>query len=255
MPPTESHQTDSELRSDLPNQQNRQSSQPTPNAGSWRAAVVVAIFAIGLLAMAALRYVDVRWEDPPALASYATLIYIGLTILAASLLIRSGVPIRRLGFTRVERPWSGLALVLLGVAVLQLGGSLLTPLWEHLFGSGRDLTRFSGVTGSPAALARLLVLNWTVAAFGEELAFRIVLMRGIAYALGDTRKALVIALIVQAVIFGLVHAYQGPAGIAGTTISGLVFGGLTLAARWSIWPAAIAHGLNNTIGIIEVYSG
>lgn len=149
----------------------------------------------------------------------------------------------------------GLALVLLGVAVLQLSGSLLTPLWEQVFGSGRDLTRFSAVTGSPEALAKLLALNWTVAAFGEELAFRIVLMRGIAYALGDTRKALVIALIVQAIVFGLVHSYQGPAGIVGSTISGLVFGGLTLAARWSIWPAAIAHGLNNTVGIMEVYNG
>lgn len=255
MAPTDSQHTDRELQSDLSNQKDQELSATASDVGSWRARVVVTIFAIGLLAVAALRYVDVRWENPPALASYATLIYIGLTVLVAVLLIRSGVPIRRLGFTRVERPWFGLGLVLLGVAVLQLSGSLLTPLWEQLFGAGRDLTRFSGVTGSPEALARLLVLNWTVAAFGEELAFRIVLMRGVAYALGDTRKALVIALIVQAVIFGMVHAYQGPAGVAGTTISGLVFGGLTLAARWSIWPAALAHGLNNTIGIMQVYSG
>ena len=78
-------------------------------------------------------------------------------------------------------------------------------------------------------------------------------MRGIAFVLGDSRMAFTIALLVQAVVFGLVHAYQGPAGVIGSTISGLVFGGLTLAARGSIWPAAIAHGLNNTIGIIELY--
>jgi membrane protease YdiL (CAAX protease family) len=78
-------------------------------------------------------------------------------------------------------------------------------------------------------------------------------MRGISYALGDDRKALLIALVVQAIVFGLIHAYQGPAGIASSAISGLVFGGLTLAARGSIWPAVLAHGLNNTIGIMEVY--
>ena len=223
-------------------------------AGAWRARGVAFVFAAGLLVVGRLRYLSLHSEDPPAAAAYATLIYIGLTVIAAVLLIRSGAPLRRLGFTRVERPWFNLALVLVGVLVLQLSSSFLTPLWEQLFGSGRDLERFADVAGSREALIKLLALNWTVAAFGEELAFRIVLMRGIAYALGDTRKAVAIAFIVQAIIFGLVHAYQGPAGIAGTTISALVFGGLTLVARWSIWPAAIAHGLNNTIGIIEIYN-
>ena len=221
---------------------------------SWPVAGIVIFFAVGLLAVGALRYVDLRVDDPPAIAAYATLIYIGLAVLAAILLIRTGVPFRRLGFSMTVRPMKVVALALLGVAVLQLSSWLLTPLWEHMFGSGRDLTRFSDVSGSPEALVQLLLLSWTVAAFGEELTFRILLMRGIAYALGDDRRAFAIALVVQAVVFGLIHAYQGPAGIASSTISGLVYGGLTLAARGSIWPAAIAHGLNNTIGIMAVYS-
>ena len=222
---------------------------------SWRVVGVVAIFAAGLLAVAALRFLDLRSEDPPAVAAYATMIYIGLTVFAAILLIGNGVPIRRLGFTTATRPWVVIALGLFGVAVLQLCSTVLAPVWEHAFGTGRDLARFSGVVGSFEALVQLLVFNWTVAAFGEELAFRIVLMRGIAFALGDGRKAIAIALFLQAIIFGLIHSYQGPAGVAGSAISGLVFGGLTLVARWSIWPAAIAHGLNNTIGILEVYGG
>ena len=48
------------------------------------------------------------------------------------------------------------------------------------------------------------------------------LMHGIAFALGDSQKAFGIALIVQAIIFGLVHAYQGPAGIVEATINGLI---------------------------------
>ena len=31
--------------------------------------------------------------------------------------------------------------------------------------------------------------------------------------------------------------------------------GLIRAGRWSIWPSALAHGLNNTIGILELYRG
>jgi len=248
----DSQETDSNLESTA--QTDRQPSEFVSEVGSWKVGGIVTVFAAGLLAVAALRFLDLRSDDPPAVAAYATLIYVSLTVIAAILLIRTGVPIRRLGFTLAIPPWMVIALALLGVAILQLSSSLLAPVWEHAFGSGRDLTRFSEVVGSPEALVQLLLLNWTVAAFGEELAFRIVLMRGIAYALGDGRKALAIALILQAIIFGVIHSYQGSAGVAGSAISGLVYGGLTLAARWSIWPAAIAHGLNNTIGILEVYA-
>ena len=219
----------------------------------WAVAGIVVIFASGLVTVGALRFLDLRSANPPAIAAYATVIYVGLTVLTAIFLIRVGVPLRRLGFFLTVRPWFIVALVLLGVALLQLSGWLLTPVWEYVFGSGRDLTRFSDVAGSLGALLGLLALSWTLAAFGEEIAFRIVLMRGIAYALGDSRAAFATALVVQTVVFGLVHAYQGPAGIAGSTLSGLVYGGLTLAARGSIWPAAITHGLNNTIGILGVY--
>lgn len=53
----------------------------------------------------------------------------------------------------------------------------------------------------------------------------------------------------------LVRAYQGPAGVAGAAVNGLVFGAVTLAARWSIWPAALAHGINNSFGIWALYHG
>ena len=56
-------------------------------------------------------------------------------------------------------------------------------------------------------------------------------------------------------MFGLIHAYQGPTGIVSSATSGLVFGAITLVGRWSIWPAAIAHGVNNTIGILSLYRG
>lgn len=232
---------------------NEQRFESGPAILNWKVAGIVAIFAAGLVIAGVLRFYDVHAEDPPALAAYATALYISLTIFAAVLSTRVGVPLKRLGFGPAFRPGRYLLLALFGVALIRLIGWLLDPAWESVFGAGRDLERFSGIAGSPAALIQLLALNWTVAAFGEELAFRIVLMRGIAFALGDTRMAFGVALIVQAVVFGLVHAYQGPAGIAGTTINGLVFGGLTLAARGSIWPAAMAHGLGNTLGIVEVY--
>jgi uncharacterized protein len=222
-------------------------------ARRWKIAGIVAIFAAGLVASGVMRFFHLRSEDPAALTAYATEIYIGLTILAAVLLRRAGVPMARFGFGLGFKTTRYLILALAGVALIQLTGLLLEPLWERVFGGTRDLARFFNVAGSPIELARLMALNWTVAAFGEELAFRIVLMRGIAFALGDSRKAFGAALIVQAVVFGVVHAYQGPAGIGGAAMNGLIFGSLTLAARGSIWPAALAHGSSNSIGIVGLY--
>lgn len=219
----------------------------------WKVAVIAAVFGAGLLLSAVLRFYGVHSDNPPPVTGYATLIYIGVTVLAAVLLTRLDVPTRRLGFGPPFTPVRYLVLAAIGVGLIQLPGLVLDPLTEQMAGGTRDLSRFSDVAGSPTAMIKLLALSWTVAAFGEELAFRIVLMRGIAFALGDSRVALGIALVVQAIVFGLVHAYQGPAGIIGTGINGLIFGGLVLAARGSIWPAVLAHGSSNTIGIIGLY--
>jgi membrane protease YdiL (CAAX protease family) len=220
----------------------------------WKVIGTVALFAAGLVATGVLRFFDLRTEDAPPLAAYATGIYIGLTIVAAILLRRSGVPMKRFGFGMPFKPGRYLVMAVVGVALIQVTGLLLEPLWARAFGETRDLARFSDVAGSQSALIKLMALNWTVAAFGEELAFRIVLMRGIAFAMGDSRTAFAAALVIQAAVFGMIHAYQGPAGILGAAVNGLIFGGLTLAARGSIWPAAIAHGLNNSIGIMELYA-
>lgn len=220
---------------------------------SWKIAAIVAVFAAGLLFSGLLRYYHLHTEHPPRFTGYATFIYVGVTIFAAVLLSRSGVPMRRLGFGRPFEVLRFLAIAVVGVALLQLTGYATEALSARAFGETRDLARFSDVAGSPAALMQLMLLSWTLAAFGEELAFRIVLMRGIAYSLGDSRLAFGIAVLAQALVFGLVHAYQGPAGVLGTAVNGLVFGGLTLVARGSIWPAALAHGSSNSIGIVSLY--
>ncbi len=225
------------------------------SAGTLRVAIAVTVFVAGLLIAGLLRFWQFKLADPPAFSAYASVLYAGITIVAAVLLVRMGVPFKRLGFGVPIAPARVLILALAGIGVLQVSGWLLGPVWESLFGAGRDLTRFNEAGNSATAILPLMIQNWTVAAFGEELTFRILLMRSVGFLLGDSRKALGIALIVQAAVFGLVHAYQGPAGIAGSFTSGLVFGLLVLAARGSIWPAALAHGGNNTIGILGLWSG
>jgi membrane protease YdiL (CAAX protease family) len=193
--------------------------------------------------MGMLRYLGSEWATPG---------YVMLTIFSAMALQRYGVPLNRFGFAqRIKLRM--VVLALLGIAFLQILNQYLYPLIEEGLGVEQNLQRFVEVAGNVPALMTLLLFSWSFAAFGEELAYRVVLFRGIAFVLGDSRIAACVALITQALIFGIVHAYQGPVGIISATVSGLIFGALIVSCRGSIWPAAIAHGGNNTIGILLLY--
>lgn len=220
-----------------------------------RTALPVGGFAAALMVIGWLRLHADSAGLTGRLAEHATLLYIAVTFVAIFSFIRVGIPLRGLGFGTRFRPVTYLSLALVGLVLLKLNGAFVEPVWESVFGQQRDLTRFSEVGGSVTTLLTVLALSWTFAAFGEEIAFRIVLMRGIAATLGDGRLALAIALAAQAIIFGIVHAYQGPVGVVSTVTSGLIYGSLTLVARWSIWPAALAHGLSNTISLLSIYQG
>ncbi|MEL6365095.1 MAG: CPBP family intramembrane glutamic endopeptidase [Pseudomonadota bacterium] len=214
--------------------------------------LLTAGFIGALLLASALRAAEGGDSALTAYAVYATELYIGATIIAAIALGACGLRLDRVGFAgglKLEHA----ALALFGVAALQGGHLAIDFLLTDVFGVARDLSRFEAVATSPAALFSALALSWTFAAFGEEIAYRVVLLRGLAASLGGGAGASAAALVLQAALFGLAHAYQGPAGVAGSAFSGLVFGALVLAARGSVWPAVLAHGLNNTIGLVALY--
>lgn len=212
-------------------------------------------FALAMLLVAVLRVVEIQELDVGLPSGLATPLYVVFTVVFIVTLARAGERLGGVGFRVPIKALRALGLGVLGIVLLQVSAQTLHPLMEQALGTGRDLSRFADVAGNPAELMRLVVFSWLFAAFGEEIAFRIALMRGLSISFGGDRNARIVALLVQAVIFGLVHLYQGPAGVSGAFISGLVFGAVTLLGRGSIWPAAIAHGGNNTLGLLAVYFG
>jgi len=186
-------------------------------------------------------------------SSLPTILFVALTVLFLIGAPRLAPGLDRFGLGRAFDPVRHVMLALLGVALVKLSGAYLEPLIGQLLGGDRDLSRFSGQIDDIGGLLSLLAFSWGFAAFGEELAFRALLMGGIWHALGGTRRAALIALIVQSLVFGAVHLYQGPVGLVGAGISGLVFGGLVIAARGSLWPAILAHGISNSISLILLY--
>jgi membrane protease YdiL (CAAX protease family) len=189
------------------------------------------------------------------------LAYVGL---AVSLLVfwmaakRRGVGWREFG---VFRPKNWLltigqsliiAFVVLGVVVL-----LINPAVKAIPGlAQQDLSSFTFLEGNLPNLIIQLVVVWVTAAFLEELLFRGYLMNRLVDLLGNpTRVAWLLAVVGQAIIFGLVHSQQGPGGILKVGMIGLVFGFAFLATKRNLWALVIAHGLIDSLDMITHYMG
>ena len=71
----------------------------------------------------------------------------------------------------------------------------------------------------------------------------------------ETRIAWVIALVGSAVIFGLVHSQQGPGGIFKIGVIGVVFGLSYLAVGRNLWPLILAHGIIDSMDMVQHFFG
>lgn len=178
-------------------------------------------------------------------------------LLARRFLRRDGSGWAGIGLDAPER-WGRTLGVGLGVAVATwIGVSLLfqglvVPYFDV---PPPDVSRFRSVRGDPALLATGLLYVWTFAAFGEEILYRGFLMSRVAALLGNTRPGWGVAAAVSALVFGLMHFYQGPGGIIATGAIGLAFALAYL--RWSreLWIPVVAHGVIDTASFVALYLG
>ncbi len=214
--------------------------------------ILLTSYSLGLILIGILRWASLSYENLSWLSGTPTISYVILSTFTGINLVRSHVGWVGIGFKEPFKFSSHITMGFAGAVLAKLAGHLLEPLWIFLFGAGRDLSRFTDGMTFPGLLG-LIAFSWVFAAFGEEFAFRGLLMRGLQTVMAQSQKITAFIYLFQAVVFGLVHAYQGPAGVAGATISGLIFGGLVLVARGAIWPSIIAHGLSNTYGLISLW--
>jgi membrane protease YdiL (CAAX protease family) len=142
------------------------------------------------------------------------------------------------------------------IVLLVLSG-LLHPAVASRFGP-LDRSAFTNVPGDVRLLLVWLVLVWTVAAFGEEMLFRGIVLNGL-YDLFRPHAARwlawTLALLVTSALFGAGHAYYGVTGIVLTGSIGLGFGLVYLLSRRNLWPAILTHGLYDTVGFLVLFAG
>lgn len=158
-----------------------------------------------------------------------------------------------LGFARPEAPWrlAGIVLALTAVwTIVQIG--LFFPILEHATGERQDLSDFEDLKGNIAMLAALIAASWILGALAEETAFRGFIPTRITDLIGRGTAGLVVAVLVSSVLFGLIHTEQGTIGVVATFLDAIFFSVLRLRFE-NLWAAVLAHGFNNTIGLIAFF--
>lgn len=177
-----------------------------------------------------------------------TLVILGL--MGVSLLIRRE-HISVMGFKRPQS-WASLAgFAFISAFLLQLfDAGVVMPILNRLTGQTIDYSGFAHLQGNLGQLLLLLALSWTLAAVGEELAYRGYLQKVLGDLLGSSLTAVLLTAVISSVLFGLAHLEQGLIGVVVTTGDALFFSWLKWKFNNNLWVTILAHGFYNAIGII-----
>jgi membrane protease YdiL (CAAX protease family) len=159
-----------------------------------------------------------------------------------------------LGVRRVEDVRRLVAQMLaFSIAWTALSVAAFMPLANRLTGDRQDLSGFADLEGDLGLLLLLLAATWTLAAVGEEVAYRGYLLTRLTDVLGRGRPAVVVAALTSSVLFGLAHTEQGAVGVLLSTVDGLAFA--SLRHRYgTVWAPVLAHGFINTVGLVSYYA-
>ena len=197
------------------------------------------------LGIALAMLLQARGSSPTPIASRVPF-YIGLIAVELALARFVAIGVRARGYRLIDLlgRWrtavdavTDIVLAIGTAAILRFSGPFLYQL----------LGRWSSNTGFllPKTLPESLV--WIVVSLAagicEELVYRAYLQRQ----LWNLTRSLPLALLLQAVIFGCAHIYQGWKPAVVTAIYGLIFG-FVAAWRRSIIPGAIAHAVVDIMG-------
>lgn len=179
-----------------------------------------------------------------------------MVLLCTWLLRRGGESWAGLGLRRPRRWWM-LPLALLGGLVLvAVMAKLATSVVIPAVGASPPRLATRAIRGDLAEYLFLVTLGaWGSAAFCEELLLRGFVLDRIARVLGTPRTpSLLVAVVLQAALFGSFHAYQGLGGMIVTGSVGLALGLVYLAGGRNLWACILLHGLINTVSLTESYT-
>jgi len=172
-----------------------------------------------------------------------------------SVRLRNG-SLSAMGFKR-PTSWARVVLIAVAAAALRvvLGDFVIDPLTAHFWPPAAAPAQAAEITGNLKYALLALLIVWSFAAFGEEIAYRGYLLTRAADVGRQSTAAYWVGVILVSVLFGYGHYYKGPAGIVDSGMAGFILGSAYLLSGRNLWTSILAHGLIDTFGVIVLYFG
>lgn len=159
----------------------------------------------------------------------------------------------------LKRPDSWLRILLLGLVAFVLrylvGEYLIPMITSRFWPTSVGPAEADEITGNIKMALFAFLFVWAWAAFGEEISYRGYLLTRAAEAGGSSNAAYIIAVVLVSILFGYGHYYKGPAGVIDSALGALIYGTAYLISGRNLWTTILAHGFNDTFGIIMIYFG
>ena len=173
---------------------------------------------------------------------------------AVAITLGRGGGLADLGFRRPKR-WLTVPAWVLGILVAFVVAQNAVPLLVAPFFDlpEPDLSRYDAVRGNLAAALTLAVILPLTAAIPEEILYRGFLIGRFAQLLGNGRGAAVLAVLLQALVFGCAHFQWGPGGIVVAGIMGAVWGFAFLLCGRNLWIVIMAHSMAHLALLAQLY--
>lgn len=161
-----------------------------------------------------------------------------------------------LGFKRPTR-WGRIVLIALGAAALRiaLGEFVIDPLTDRFWPPAVPPAEAGAITGNVKVALLALLVIWTFAAFGEEIAYRGYLLTRAADLGGRSTAAYWVGMVFVSVLFGYGHYYKGPSGIVDSAVAGLILGAAYMLSGRNLWTCILAHGFIDTFAVVVAFLG
>lgn len=116
-----------------------------------------------------------------------------------------------------------------------------------------DMSAYGYLKDNIGMLLLTLVGVYIVSSFGEEVIYRAFLINRISEFGSSSKWAVVIAVVISSIIFGLAHYSWGPMGMVQTGLMGLALGICYIKLKKRLWILILAHAYMDTILMVQMY--
>ena len=175
-------------------------------------------------------------------------------LLAWYLLHAAGERWSALGLARPRNLALALVFTFALYAVIHLASVHVVPHLARAFSAAPSPPFLAYIRGNTVAFVGWVAIAWIVGGLVEELLFRGFLLDRISALAGRGMPGLACGVAGQAVLFGLLHLYQGAFGFVFAGFFALIYGIAYLLLGRNLWPLILVHGAWNTVAITGLYA-